>query len=394
MNTKFQMKRNIYADYCFCLLYNIDFCSAIWVLYMVYQGIPLWQIGILEGIYHVTSFICEVPSGAVADLIGRKNSMIAGRIFGILTAVIQLLFANFWGFAVGFICSALSHNLNSGSEEALVYDSLKVIGEEESYIQINSRLNIVIEIAQALATFLGGILAEYSFFWCYVSAAGSALVSLIPTVFMQEPPIHGGEKREVPSWREHFWKSGKVIKENPEVIGILIYYPAVETFYAVTFFYGQEFFSQAGFDKIAISLIMLVNGIFCCLGSLCSERILHRFGKHTKYLASLMMGGCIILFSRYVPILSIAVFAWMGFCMSCLYPIQSAALNALIPSEQRATIISVDSMCFSIGMIVVFPVCGLIASKWNLHVTFLLLGILQILMTGILKGQSRDFLQS
>jgi len=56
----------------------------------------------------------------------------------------------------------------------------------------------------------------------------------------------------------------------------------------------------------------------------------------------------------------------------------------LIPSEQRATIISIDSMCFSIAMVFFFPVTGLVAGAWNLHGAFLILGIIEIVLTAII----------
>lgn len=86
---------------------------------MVYKGLPLWQIGIVEGIFHICSFIFEVPSGAIADLFGCKNAIITGRILSILSAVVNLFANNIFIFSLSFVISALSYNLNSGSEEEL-----------------------------------------------------------------------------------------------------------------------------------------------------------------------------------------------------------------------------------------------------------------------------------
>jgi len=72
------LRRNIKLEYIYSFISNFDINAGIWVLYLVYKGLPLWQIGIVEGIFHVTSFCFEVPSGAIADLIGRKNAMILG----------------------------------------------------------------------------------------------------------------------------------------------------------------------------------------------------------------------------------------------------------------------------------------------------------------------------
>lgn len=385
MNLEKKLKRNIRIDYLFCFCRNFDLSSAVWVLYMGWRGLPLWQIGIAEGVFHVTSFLFEVPSGALADLAGRKNVMIWGRVLAAVSSVILLFSMELWQFLIGFSISAVSYNLNSGSEEALVYDSMKMLGKEESYIRVNGRLNMLIEISSGIAVFLGGVLAEKSYLTCYAAAAVVAVISIVPALFLTEPKIvKDTESKETVTWKEHFKTSIRIVRENPAVWKILLYYPVVETFYAVVFFYGQQYYAEAGLRRIQISMLMLVTGICSCLGALHSEKILQRFGTKVKYMVSFAMGISIFFVSGNQLVVSIAAFLVAGYVNSLIYPIASAALNELIPSEQRATIISIDSMCFSIGMVCFFPVTGLVAEVWNLHGAFLVLGIIEILLTAIL----------
>ena len=380
-----RFKRNIGLEYLFCFVRAFNISSAIWVLYMVYKGLSLWEIGIVEGVYHLASFLFEVPTGAFADLLGRKTVMILGRICSAISCIILLYAGNILGFLFGFVLSAFSDNLNSGSEEALVYDSMKEIGTEEGYIKVNGRLNVIIEVSQGMATFVGGILAEYSYFVCYMMSAVIAIGSLIPLSFMKEPPIGSKEKKkEKVTVKTHFKTSFHLIKENPKVIKILIYYPVVAAFYTVLFFYGQQYFAEYGFDKVGISLIMLGASAVSCVGSLCSEWALARFGEKTKYIASVIMAIGIILVSRNQVVISMIGFAAASFVNSLLYPIESSSLNQLIPSEQRATIISVDSMCFSFAMICIFPLSGVIATVLSLRIAFLVLGIVEIAMVALL----------
>lgn len=385
------LKRNIKIDYIYCFIRNFDISSAIWVLYMVYKGLPLWQIGIIEGIFHTTSFIFEVPSGAWADLFGRKKVMVAGRGACAVSALILLFSNHFLGFAIGFIISAIGYNLNSGSEEALVYDSMKQAGIEEEYLKVNSKLNLIIEISQGLGTFIGGILAEQSFVYCYVSVIGISLISLLPCLMFREPSIQK-KKRERVSLGEHFKVCFRILKDNPKILKVLLYFPLVFTFNTVVFFYGQQYYLTEGCNKVEISLIMLFSGGISCIGALTCEMVLSRLKKKTKYVASIMMGICIVLVSSNQLWISILAFAGMSYANALLYPIQSTSLNRLIPSEQRATMISVDSMVFSLIMIVIFPICGVIADIVNLHVMFLGLGVLQITLSLCIYFYSCDIL--
>lgn len=389
-NSELNYAKNITADYIFCFLRNFDIASAIWVLYMVYRGLPLWQIGIVEGIFHLTSFVCEVPSGALADLLGRKKIIILGRMLYVAAAVIQLFSTNVFSFAVAFMISAVSYNMNSGSEEALLYDSMKQIGKEEKYIGVNARLNVIIEVASGVATFVGGVCAEYSYALCYAMVVLVAVLSMIPAFTFTEPPMGQEQKEERVTLRTHFKSSIKIIKQNPEILKILVYYPLVNTFCTVVYFYGQQFFGEYGLNKIKISLVVLISSLLSCVGALYSEKILQIFGRKTKYMASVGMGISIVVMSGNCFALSVAGFALANFFNALLYPIQSASLNALIPSEQRATIISVDSMFFSCAMILFFPLSGVIASYFNLHIAFCILGLVQLMMMAVLrKGKKR-----
>lgn len=385
MNLEKKLKCNIRIDYLFCFCRNFDLSSAVWVLYMGWRGLPLWQIGIAEGMFHVTSFLFEVPSGALADLAGRKNVMIWGRVLAAVSSVILLFSTDLWQFLIGFSISAVSYNLNSGSEEALVYDSMKMLGEEKDYIRVNGRLNVLIEVASGIAVFLGGVLAERTYITCYFAAAVAAVISIVPALFLTEPQLlKETEVKKKVSLKEHFKISIQIVRENPAVWKIVLYYPVVETFYAVVFFYGQQYFAEAGLRRIQISILMLVTGIYSCLGALHSEKILQRFGKNVKYIVSFAMGISILFVSGNGLVISVAAFFVAGYVNSLIYPIASAALNELIPSEQRATIISIDSMCFSIAMVFFFPVTGLVAGAWNLHGAFLILGIIEIVLTAII----------
>ncbi len=85
-----RIKKNIKIDYMYKFLSSIDISSAIWVLYLAHKGMSLIEIGLLESVHHITSLICEVPTGAIADIVGRKNTIILGRIMSAIGAILML----------------------------------------------------------------------------------------------------------------------------------------------------------------------------------------------------------------------------------------------------------------------------------------------------------------
>lgn len=368
--------RNVSVDYVFCTLVNFAFSNAVWVLYLGYKGMSLGQIGLLEGIFHVASFLFEVPTGAMADLLGRKRVLLIGRLVSIISSILMLTSNNFLWFAVSFILSAASYNLNSGSEEALVYDSMKEVKREGEYLTVNGRLNFLIEISQGVSSCIGGVLADFSFVVTYVCQILKDIVAFLTGMLFQEPNIC--EREEVLSVKQHAILCMDILKNNRELRKILIYYPVVFTFHTVTFFYGQQHFSDLGMNKTTIAFILLLVGVVCSISALCAKTFDSIFGSRGKYIATILVAVSIFGFGFENWISSILSFMILNFANSLLYPISSNALNERIPSEQRATILSVNSMMVSLFMIFIFPVSGFLGDLVGLKLVFHGLGILLI----------------
>lgn len=377
-----KIKKNIKNDYLYRFFSSFDITSAIWVLYLGYKGMNLVEIGLLEGIFHITGFLSEIPTGALADLFGRKKSMIIGRMTSLLSVIIMLFSNSFIGFAIGFILSAWGYNLNSGSEEALVYDTLKTLNKEDEYLRINGRLNFIIEISQGLAVFIGGLLSQISFSISYVVAIIIGICSLILSFNFIEVEIINKNKEKI-KVIDHFKTSINIVRNNKKLINVLMFFPIIYTFSAIIYFYGQKFFSDMGYSKAGISIIFLLNGIFSSLGSVLSHKIYRKY-KSLGWI-SISMTICIltIFIGNVTKEVSILIFVSIGFLTAILQPISSKLINSMVKSSQRATIISVESMFYSLMMIILFPVSGLIGDVSSLDISFKIVGVVGVVITTI-----------
>lgn len=384
-----RLYRNIKLDYLHTLMSNMNMQSSIWVLYLAYCGMSLMQIGILEGVYHATSTICEIPSGAMADLLGRRKSMIISRILIAISCIIMLFSKSFWPFTCSFVLQAMGNNFNSGSEEALVYDSLKLLGKEQNYMRINGRLNLIIEVSQAIATVAGGILAEFSYVWCYSTCVIIAILTLLPILLMVEPPIiHKNDNKAENNKNEkiimiHFKTSVDILNSDRRILNIVCYYSAIFAAYTLLFFYSQQYFFNLGLNKIQISFIMLLAGGASCLGALNSEKMFHLLKEKLVKLSAVIIALSIVGYGCGKLFIATIAFILASYFNSMLYPIQSDSLNELIPSKQRATLISVNSMLFSIVMLITFPFAGALADFFGLAKVFMGLGILMLAIVGL-----------
>jgi MFS family permease len=375
------IKRNIKIDYVYRFVSSMDITAAIWVLYLSHKGLNLIEIGLLESIFHGTSLIFEVPTGAIADLMGRKKTLILGRICSTFSALLMLISNSFWGFALSFVISALSYNLNSGSEEALVYDSLKALNQEEEYTKINGNINFIIEISQALAVFLGGMLSEISFTLSYSLAAVLSLGAFSVSLCFYEVDL-GKKKHESVNFSDHFKQCFETIKSNKKLVLIMLFFSLLFTIGTTTHFFSQQYFYSYGFSKAQIAIIFVINGFICALGAKIAYWVESKLGrKGVVLILPIMNTLSLIGLALTGKFIAIIFFFMFSFIIAMYYPISSNYINELIPSAQRATLISVQSICFSSMMLLFFPLVGFIGDKISLSFGFLLGGIVILLLT-------------
>ncbi|MCI6692329.1 MAG: MFS transporter [Clostridium sp.] len=373
---------NIKNEYLYRFFSSFDITSAIWVLYLGYKGMNLVQIGLLEGIFHVTGLLSEIPTGALADLFGRRRILIIGRMMSLISAIIMLFSNSFLGFAMGFILSAWGYNLNSGSEEALIYDTLKELKKEDEYLKINGRINLIIEISQGLAVFIGGILSQIDFSISYITAIIVGIISLTFSFNFKEVDIRDDFEERI-TIINHFKKSMKVLKDNRKLLNIIMFFPIVYTFSAIVYFYGQQFLNDLGYSRLNISIIFLFNGILSAIGAILSDKIYKKYNASGWLSISMIISFLLILMGNISKELSIFTFLAIGFLTAILQPISSKLINSMVESKQRATIISVESMFYSLMMIILFPVCGLIGDLLSLELSFEIIGIIGVVITTI-----------
>ncbi len=126
MNIKGKMKRNISISYVYNFLMRLDITSAIWVLYLAFKGMSLVEIGILESIYHITGLLCEMPTGAIADLYGKKFSIIVGSN-GCGKSTLLKIIMGIEGYEKGMLSIRKGSTIGYLEQRPIYSESFKVI---------------------------------------------------------------------------------------------------------------------------------------------------------------------------------------------------------------------------------------------------------------------------
>lgn len=209
---KLNIKEQIRKLYLVTTIGYFEIAGASWVALLALRGFSILEIGILESIFHIVSSCFEIPSGVVADVFGRKRTMVLARVVSLISSLLMILSFNFWtvAFAIGF--SAISYNLESGTREALAYDSLKSVGQEKQYNDFASKEMMLYRITTSTATLCAGIALGLGYRKAYAVDMVFNLIALGIACSLKE--VFMGTPQEVFESEETYWKNATCVHSN------------------------------------------------------------------------------------------------------------------------------------------------------------------------------------
>lgn len=370
------------------LLAGLEFTSyfgitSFWILFFIQNGLSLLQIGLLESIFHGTSLLCEIPSGMLADRFSYKTNLYLARLASIVSSIL-ILFGqgNFWIYALAMMVNAWSYNFDSGTSTAFLYDSAVEAGQKDHYLQISSFLSGVAEITRTLGTVVAGFFIHGALAWTYLIAIGLSFLSIILIYFMKEP-MAKREKNEVLTFKMIVQQVRKEWQEKPVLFYWMLTYQLVGTLMCMFYFYYQQKISDlSGWQ---VSLVMLIGSLLNLLAVYIASQIGEKWNSNRVFPTLVALTGlALLLVFLGTPFAFLLVYLLTDTLYAVYQPIYFNDLQGYLPSSVRATMLSINSMLFSLSMIVIFPLTGWLIDRWGLVAVFLVLGLILLLSYPIL----------
>ena len=370
------------------LLAGLEFTSyfgitSFWILFFIQNGLSLLQIGLLESIFHGTSLLCEIPSGMLADRFSYKTNLYLARLASIVSSIL-ILFGqgNFWIYAIAMMVNAWSYNFDSGTSTAFLYDSAVEAGQKDRYLQISSFLSGVAEVTRTLGTVVAGFFIHGALAWTYLIAIGLSFLSIILIYFMKEPMVKR-EKNEALTFKTIVLQVRKEWQEKPVLFYWMMTYQLVGTLMCMFYFYYQQKISDlAGWQ---VSLVMLIGSGLNLIAVYVASQIGKKWNSNRVFPTLVALTGlALLLVFSGTPVAFLLVYLLTDTLYAVYQPIYFNDLQGYLPSSVRATMLSINSMLFSLSMIVIFPLTGWLIDRWGLVAIFLVLGLILLLIYPIL----------
>jgi len=361
--------------------------SLIWginTIFLLDAGLSNLEAFAANAFFTAGMVLFEIPTGVVADTAGRRLSYLLGTVTLSASTLLYVLLwqieAPFWAWAVVSMLIGLGYTFFSGAVEAWLVDALTATGFTGSVDSVFGRGQVVSGAAMLGGSVAGGFIAEQSSLAVPFLLRGLILLVMFVAAFalmhdLGFAPVKGGrittEVRNVAAASiEHGWRAPAVkwlMLESLAAGGVGIY-----AFYALQP-YLLELYGDPGAYQIAGLVAAIVAGAQI-VGGLVAPWIRRRLERRTSALlllavlnvATLALIG---LADSFWAVLAIIV-VW-GLLFSASMPIRRAYLNGLIPSRQRATILSFDSLMSSSGGVWTQPVLGRAADLWGYAPSYL-----------------------
>ncbi len=364
------IKKQISRLYLSSALWNLSLTGA-WVAILAARGYSLPEIGFAETVFHITSLIFEIPSGILADLFGRKNMLIVSTVMKIIGNIVMILSGNLFMVCVALAFFAMSYNFSSGSGDALAYDSLKIAGDEAYYEKYASNQLIIHRFCGGVSTLCAGFalfIGHRAAYGIDVFMCAVQIGTLIPLreVWAGEKGRQDGRGVLGSIGREFvkcFMESLSFIRREGKTMVLMLSNSLVGAVDVLLLFFLQAKLPEAGMPGWALGFALFFMEMGGVLGAKIILKCKMRYRSVFAAAALAVLFGVLAEHSGVYLIMALGGFlAALG--DDALQVRTNSMLQEMFPSEQRATLISIESFTFSMIMIVMSPLAGIVFSWW------------------------------
>ncbi len=374
--------KNISLYYLITIFSTAWFIIANW-LFFVLKFVTPTQIGIIESISFGIGLLLEIPSGAIADLLGKKITVQTG-LFMQTIGVSLFLFSSYsvWFIAIGNVIIISSFAMVSGAFEALAYDSMVENKIEKHYDDVAAKVSSISPIVFIITAIAGGILWGYSIYLPWIATLICFAIALFLSFKLTEPAVDTYKF----SWKQ-FVEQNKVGLQQLQIPQIRKHLPILLSLLAgyymwstgiIRIFMGEQF----GYDGETLSYLVSFTMIVSSVAIYYFNSIKRKLGdtKGILVLTAIGLVGWILagIFSNTL-LIGMVVFLCITVTGQLSSPWRSTIINKYIDSKYRATTISTLQFFIQIPYVIIALVFGTMIESNVVQIFYLFVGMLMLM---------------
>jgi MFS family permease len=364
------LTRDLHRFYLFRLLATSYLWVPIFVPFMHARGLGFEEIALLHAIYSVVVILVEVPTGALADRIGRRQSMMFGALAMVGACLTAYGAHDFATFAAAEVLAAISMALCSGADSAYLYDLLQRHGRGHEYARREGTASAWHQAGSGLACAAGGWLGTMDLALPYLITAGISAAAFVTALLMRAdrpaPARPRAASEELALYLGHMRQSLRDVISSRRLVWIIGYAAVVFVLLRSTVVLYQPYLDSRGFSLAQIGLVYAGSYLVAAIAARRFHAVRRWLGEEPlAYGILAMLVVSFLLLNRFQGGLASMSMLLMQAVANGLYsPLAKTMLNHNIAdSSRRATILSIESIARRAATGLFWPVAGLVGAS-------------------------------
>ncbi|OVE74598.1 hypothetical protein BVX95_01775 [archaeon D22] len=244
---------NIWKFYLYRIVSTMDLTVSTFILFLLSNNLTITQVMTLQTIFVALILLLEIPSGAFADIYGKKLSISLGIFCATISYLIFAVGTNYLTFLIAMIFMAFCWALTSGADSALLFDSLKEAKKEKKYAKIFGKGNFLVLLNWAFLALIGSYLSIHiGYRNLFLISAFLFFIGSIIAISFKEPPIH--KKVNENNYFRHIAEAVKFSKDHKVVKNLIIYFGIFAALGHITWILIQPFYEQSTLPSYLIGI--------------------------------------------------------------------------------------------------------------------------------------------
>jgi MFS family permease len=364
------------------------FYSHVGTLYLQSRSLNLTQVNSITSIIVATIFLTEVPTGVIADRIGRKRSVVMALLLQTIGEVWYIFASTYEVFIVIAIIAGLGFAFSSGAMESLIYDSLPPDDRETRMQKAMGNVGSAYNLGFFLAPLVGGLLVtEYvldKYLLAIALTAAAVGVAFLISLTLADPPADSESQRDRPLV---IFRAGIAeIRQQPQLRHIVLLSVFTVTFHGVLVALYQPYFVSYELSPFLVGAGLALGGLLAAVVQKYAYVLPKLVGRRAGLMVATVLPGLLYMLLAVVTqtYLVFGVFVLTYAALDLKKPLFSAYQNQYITDRSRATTLSLMNMLTSLYVAVMALVYGMLADQ-SVALAFMAMGASIVAFATILR---------
>lgn len=366
-----RLKHNIPLLYIFSGLGWTRFFLPILALFYIASAVPLEQFTVIMAVFSLTILVLEVPSGVIADILGKKNTLVVSRLFLIVEIFLIAFFDGFWVFLIAKIASGIGVSLSSGAKQALLYDTLKKIRREKEHKRISGIDWTIANVTMAFVFIIGAYLFSMHYKLPAKVSLPFAVAGFFVSLLLKEP-YKSKKSMTLRNSYKHL-QEGLIYFWRHDYVRYLVFI-SLSVSSIVPIFLSV---SSAYYEKIAIPISFI--GVVAFIGSMITaysakkaDSFEAKIGeRYSLRLVQILLVVGILLSALMLKIFGVFFFFFIYLSNGLFRVLVNHFINKHIETSHRATMLSIKSLGNNLATFILFPIMGYLTMATSMQISFL-----------------------